>query len=495
MGVRVRFAPSPTGHLHVGNARTALFNWLFARRQGGAFILRIEDTDLERHDALSENRLLEDLRWLGLNWDEGPDAGGPCGPYRQSERLEVYRRYAERLIARNQAYYCFCTEEELEAERKAALAAGRQPKYSGRCAAISPAEAAARRARGEPAAVRLRIPPGPLQFHDLVHGPMEFSHEVIGDPILVRSTGMPNYNYAVVIDDLEMRITHVIRGDDHLSNTPRQVALYQALGQPLPEFAHLSTILGDDHTRLSKRHGATSLAHFREMGVLPEALMNYLALLGWSPGDDREIFSRSELVERFRIDQAAKSPAEFNYEKLYWLNRHYLKEAHPERVLELARPFFPQVPRTEAGGSWLAAVVNLLLPSVDCPAQLPDRAALVFEYSAKAAREDPENRQVLDAPGASEVLDSFLPRALEGNDNFTTGFREIMAAVKQETGQKGKHLFHPVRVALTGRASGPELDRLIPLLEAGSALGLVKGPRERLREFSENAEFGMRNAE
>ncbi|HEX3094607.1 MAG TPA: glutamate--tRNA ligase, partial [Candidatus Angelobacter sp.] len=291
--VRVRFAPSPTGHIHLGNVRTALFNWLFARQKGGTFILRIEDTDLERSEARYETQLIEDLKWLGLDWDEGPDVGGPYPPYRQSDKMDVYRGYAERLIKEQKAYYCFCTAEELERDRQQAMAEQRQPNYSGKCRNIDPAEAERRRAAGEPAAIRLQIPERPIRFHDIVRGDLEFSNEVVSDPIIVRSSGMPTYNYVVVIDDADMKITHVVRGDDHISNTPKQVAVYEALGLPVPEFAHLSTILGPDRERLSKRHGATSVASFRDMGVLPEALMNYLALLGWAPsGGDREIFSK-----------------------------------------------------------------------------------------------------------------------------------------------------------------------------------------------------------
>jgi glutamyl-tRNA synthetase/nondiscriminating glutamyl-tRNA synthetase len=467
----------------VGNVRTALFNWLFARSAragGGVFILRIEDTDVERSEARYDEQLMADLKWLGLDWDEGPDRGGPLGPYRQSERREIYDQHTRRLLEDGHAYYCFCSEEELEAERKAALAAGQQPKYSGKCARLAPEEAARRHAAGERAAVRLRIPPEPIRFQDLVHGAMEFSHEVIGDPVLVRATGMPNYNYAVVIDDLGMKITHVIRGDDHLSNTPRQVAVYRALGAEPPQFAHLSTILGHDHTRLSKRHGAVSVARFREKGILPEALMNYLALLGWSSGNDREIFTAAELCEAFRLDQVSKSPAEFNYEKLYWLNRHHLKQADRQRVLKLAAPHFP--PAAQAAPDWLAAVVDLLLPSVDCLEQLPERGALIFAYDAAQIRADAESRTVLEEPESSKVLAAFLPRALAAGD-LAPRFKEVMNEVKKEAGAKGKHLFHPVRVALTGRASGPEMDKLLPLLEQGAALGLVKGPRQRLEEF------------
>ena len=491
--VRVRFAPSPTGHLHVGNARTALFNWLFARQQGGVFILRIEDTDAERSEPGFEAHLIADLRWLGLGWDEGPDVGGPRGPYRQSERLPLYRKYAEQLVDAASAYYCFCSPEQLEADRQAALAQGRQPLYSGRCRNIAPAEVQARRNRGEPASIRLKIPPRPLSFHDLVHGEVEFSHQVIGDPILLRSDATPAYNYAVVVDDALMAITHVVRGDDHLSNTPRQVAVYQALGWAQPQFAHLSTILGSDHTRLSKRHGATSVGHFRQLGILPEALMNCLALLGWSPGEsNREIFAPAELVQAFRLDQVSKSPAVFNPEKLNWLNRQYLKQADPERVLRLAFGVFQEAglvgqAADELTRAWLSKVVETVLPSVDHLSQLPARTDLIFEYDARTALCFPPNQEVLAAPGAAEVLTSFLRHALADGDLTLERFRQIMDSVRQETRQKGKRLFHPVRVAITGYPSGPELDRLIPLLETGSRLILprrVKGPRERLEEFA-----------
>ena len=495
--MRVRFAPSPTGQLHVGNARTALFNWLFARQRGGVFILRIEDTDAERSETGFEAQLIRDLRWLGLDWDEGPDLGGPRGPYRQSERFSLYQKHAEQLIDAGSAYYCFCSPEQLEADRQAALAAGRQPMYNGRCRNIALPEAQARRSRGEPASIRLKIPPRPIRFRDLVHGEMEFPHEVIGDPILLRSDGRSAYNYAVVVDDALMAITHVIRGDDHLSNTPRQVAVYQALGWELPEFAHLSTILGSDHTRLSKRHGATSVGHFRQLSVLPEALLNYLALLGWSPGEsNQEIYSPVELVQAFRLDQVTKSPAVFNPDKLNWLNRHYLKQADPERVLRLAIGVFQQAGLVgeapdQPTRAWLGKVVETVLPSVDHLSQLPERTELIFAYDVPAALRLPPNREVLAEPGAAEVLTSFLRHALA--DGELTGeltmerFRQIMDAVKRETQQKGKRLFHPVRVAITGRPSGPEMDKLIPLLEAGSRLPLprrVKSPRERLEEFA-----------
>src|ERR1035438_7364110 len=338
---RVRFAPSPTGFLHVGNARTALYNWLFARHTGGAFLLRIEDTDLDRSEARHDTQLMEDLLWLGLNWDEGPGVEGPHAPYRQSERLGIYREHTDRLLAEGKAYRCFCTTEELEAERREAAAAHRPQVYSGRCSHIAEADSAARAAKGEPFAVRLRIPDHPLRFHDMIRGVVEFPNETVSDPILVRSNGMPVYNYVVTLDDALMEITHVIRGDDHISNTPKQVAIYEAFGWKVPEFAHLSTILGADRERLSKRHGATSISTFRQMGYLPEALVNYLALLGWGAQDGKtEPFTLDELTRAFSLERVTPSPAIFDFDKLNWLNRHSLKQAAPERIADLAWEYF-----------------------------------------------------------------------------------------------------------------------------------------------------------
>jgi len=491
--VRVRFAPSPTGHLHVGNARTALFNWLFARQKGGVMMLRIEDTDVARSEERYETQLLEDLKWMGIDWDEGPDVGGPHGPYRQSDRLAIYREHAERLLSEGKAYLCFCSQEELELERERALKNQQPPIYSGKCRALDPADAQRRRAGGEAAAIRLRIPEHPIRFHDIVHGPVEFSNEVVSDPIILRSTGIPVYNYVVVVDDALMNITHVIRGDDHLSNTPKQVALYEALGWPVPEFAHLSTIMGSDRERLSKRHGATSIANFREMGVLPEALMNYLALLGWAPsGGTREIFSPEELKKEFSLERVTPSPAVFDMEKLYWLNRHYIKQSPPERIEKLAEPFFVRAgllpdDLDEATRAWFGKVIALLAPSVDRLEQLPERARLIFSYDAAEAVKAPDNTEVLTAPKTSEVLAAFA-HEVEGDPSPMTPehFKAIMNEVKAKTGAKGKDLFHPVRIALTGSHSGPEFDKLVPILEEGSRLNLphpVLNVRERLAAF------------
>jgi nondiscriminating glutamyl-tRNA synthetase len=493
---RVRFAPSPTGQLHVGNARTALYNWLFARRFGGDFLLRIEDTDIERSEARYEAQLLDDLRWLGLDWDEGPEArngDGPYGSYRQSERLEIYREHTDRLLAAGRAYRCFCSAEQLDIEREQAIAAHLPQVYSGRCRNISPEESASRAAAGELFAVRLKIGPEPIVFHDIVRGAVEFAADAVSDPILVRSSGMPVYNYVVTIDDALMKITHVIRGDDHLSNTPKQVAIYQAFGWPVPEFAHLSTILGPDKTRLSKRHGATSIATFREMGVLPEALTNYLALLGWgAEGGIRETFTMSELAAEFTLERVTPSPAIFDFNKLHWLNRHYMKLADPARVLHLARPYFvaqhwlPDASTPEIDG-WFLQLLALFVPAVDQLDQLPEKTRFIFSVDPAAALANAENAAVFANSSARAVLEALAVRiaALPSLVTAET-FKAAMNEVKTAIGVKGKDLFHPVRIAITGVHSGPEFDKLVPLIEAGSALALknpVMSVLERLEHF------------
>ncbi len=495
----MRFAPSPTGLLHVGNARTALFNWLFARQQHGAFVLRIEDTDLERSEAKYETQLLADLKWLGLDWDEGPDVNGDYGPYRQSDRMEIYHRYAEKLVAEEKAYLCFCTSEELEEERRRDLEEAHQRVYSGKCRRLGRVEAQRRRAAGELAAIRLKIPEHPIRFHDVVRGEIEFPNQVISDPIIVRSSGMPVYNYVVVIDDATMKITHVIRGDDHLSNTPKQVALYEALGFPLPHFAHLSTILGEDRERLSKRHGATSISNFREMGVLPEALINYLGLLGWAPsGGQRETFTPEELIKEFQLERVTPSPAVFDMEKLYWLNRHYIKLSSRERLVGLAVPYFRErglLPYDEELGAetlqWMHKVVGLFAPSVDRLDQLPERCSLVFHYDAGAAIAKAENRALLNSETGRKVVDTFSAKieqlALRDGSITPERFKQIMNEIKNETGAKGQELFHPVRIMLTGSHSGPEFDKLVPILEDGSRLSLpthVMSIHQRVQAFA-----------
>ncbi|HSW38725.1 MAG TPA: glutamate--tRNA ligase, partial [Acidobacteriota bacterium] len=331
--VRVRFAPSPTGYLHVGNVRTALFNWLLAGSAGGTFILRIEDTDAERSDRRYETRLVEDLRWLGLDWNEGIERGGDYGPYRQSDRYDLYSLYARKLLEEDKAFRCFCTEDELEEERRAQLARHETTRYAGRCRHLTSDDISARLAKGDPFTLRLRVRPGVTGFSDLVFGDIEIDTAQISDPVLTRSDGSPTYNFCCVIDDVLMNITHVVRGEGHLSNTHRQILLYEALGKPQPRFAHLSTILGPDGQKLSKRHGATSIEEFRRQGYLPEALVNYLSLLGWSPPvDGREIMPLDEIRAQFDLSRVVKSPAIFDTAKLDWMNRSYINKTPGEEL-------------------------------------------------------------------------------------------------------------------------------------------------------------------
>ncbi len=466
--MRVRFAPSPTGHLHVGNARTALFNWLLARGQQGTFILRIEDTDLERSTKASEQAILDDLRWMGLQWDEGVEAGGSFGPYRQTERLRNYADHAARLLADGTGYYCFCSAETLDAQRKAQLAAALPPKYAGTCRNIPAAEAFARKAGGEPAVIRLRVPERrEVAFTDVVRGLVTFHTDVIGDPVLVRSDGIPAYNFAVVIDDAEMEVTHVIRGEDHISNTPRQILVYEAFGYTPPAFAHLSLVMGPDHAPLSKRHGATSVREFREKGYLPESLVNYLALIGWSPGQNEELLPAEELARRFRLENVAHSAGVFDEDKLAWVNRHYLKLCAPDRLAELAEPHLRargQVvgPLSAAARDWLEQVLPAMATSVDRLPQLADRLEAVFR---------PAGGPLESEPGLAEVA-SALAAELAGGlrliDKDT--FRAMAGRVKDRTGLKGKALFHPIRVILTGAAEGPELDLILPAIDRAAEL-------------------------
>jgi nondiscriminating glutamyl-tRNA synthetase len=488
--MRVRFAPSPTGQLHVGNARTALFNWLLAKGQGGTFIFRIEDTDRARSTSESERAIIEDLRWMGLDWDEGVDAGGEHGPYRQSERLHIYRAYAVELLSGGKAYHCFCSAEQLEADRQAALKEGRAPKYSGRCRDIARHEARRRIDNGEPAVIRFRVPDGrDVIFNDIVRGEVRFTTDVIGDPVLVRSDGIPAYNYAVVIDDALMEVTHVIRGEDHISNTPRQILLYEAFGWRSPLFAHVSLVMGPDHSPLSKRHGATSVKEFRERGYLPEALTNYLALIGWSPGDGEELLPMQELARRFDLADVGHSAGVFDVEKLAWVNRHYLKVADPVRLAALAVPYFEREGWITAAApavlDYLVRVVPLATASVDRLDQIPARLRFLFDYSAERALADADIRA--EAVAARAVIDALAEElASAGPLTDRDAFRALAARVRERTGVKGKALFHPIRLALTGEAEGLELDLAVPAIDLGAA-AIAEGEGRRIRSNRERA--------
>lgn len=481
--VRVRFAPSPTGDLHVGGARTALYNWLFARRHGGELILRIEDTDAERSTVESAEAIVESLQWLGLDWDQGP--------YRQAERLAIYRDFAEQLLRAGRAYSCICTSDELGGRRKAALAAGRSPRYDGRCR-DRPVEA------GKPWALRLRVEDaGVTIVKDLIHGEVRFDNAELDDFILVRSDGLPTYNFAVVVDDALMQISHVIRGDDHLSNTPKQIQVYRALNFALPQFGHVPMILGPDRTRLSKRHGATSVLTFRDLGYLPEALVNYLVRLGWSHGD-QEIFSRDELVRYFDLERVGHTPAIFDQPKLDWLNGHYLREADPKRLADLLVPFWLKagVPAKEieaAASRWSSlgasktygeAVVQVFGERSKTLLELAQSSRFLFripiEYDARAKEKylRPDTPRYL-----REICDSM--RAVSRFDAATLEklFRDFVA----ERGLRLGDVAQPVRIALTGRSVSPPVFQVMELL--GPSLCV-----ERIEVFvqSENDEKAAR---
>jgi glutamyl-tRNA synthetase/nondiscriminating glutamyl-tRNA synthetase len=502
--MRVRFAPSPSGHLHVGNARTALFNWLLARGSGGTFILRIEDTDVERSTRQSETAIERDLRWLGLDWDEGPDIGGPRGPYRQSERLHLYQSYAAELLTADAAYYCFCSAAELEADREAALASGRPARYAGTCRGLSSEQTQARITAGERPAIRFKVPDaGDVVFTDVVRGDVRFPIDVIGDPIIVRADGHPAYNFAVVVDDALMEVTHVVRGEDHISNTPRQMLLYEALGFTPPVFAHLALVMGPDHAPLSKRHGATSVAEFRSKGYLPEALVNYLALIGWSPRgpgrsrsaeDEAELWPIDELARRFSLDAVGHSAGVFDEEKLAWVNRHYLKIAEPARIADLAVPYFVaagvRMTPTGRGLAFLAGSMAMVTASVDRLDQIPPRLAFLFDADPSRVLAEPAVRSEMSSEGARAVVVALADELAAASRLDRERFRAVANQVKARTGQKGKALFHPIRVALTGRPEGPELDLAVPAIDAGADLppeaGVPKilGCRERAQLFA-----------
>ena len=463
MPPRVRFAPSPTGYLHVGGARTALFNWLYARRHGGTFILRIEDTDVERSSADMITGILTSMRWLGLTWDEGPDVGGPHAPYFQTERLDQYRAAAGRLVESGHAYYCYCKPEELAAKRSAAEAAGSAWTYDRTCHALSRDEVARREAAGQPRAIRFLVPAGVTQFTDLVRGHIEFAREHIEDFVVLRSDGYPTYHLSVVVDDVAMEITQVVRGDDHISNTPKQVLLYEALGAPVPEFAHVPLILGPDKKRLSKRHGATSVGEYETQGYLPEAMINFLALLGWSPGGNQEVFSRDELIERFSLEGISGGNAVFNPEKLDWFNQQHIMRLPADEILRRLRPAI------EAAGlwrdfdaDWIARVINLLKPRAR---KLSDIVpAMVPFVSDRITYDEAAVNKHLKGEGVTEHLSAWrdVVRTLPTLDPAET--EAALRKLAEARGIKPGVLIHATRVAGVGQAVSPGLFEVLELV-------------------------------
>ncbi|MDI3533728.1 MAG: nondiscriminating glutamyl-tRNA synthetase [Thermosediminibacterales bacterium] len=480
--LRVRFAPSPTGYLHIGGARTALFNFLFARQNKGKFIVRIEDTDLQRSTLESEQVIIRDLKWLGIEWDEGIDKGGEYGPYRSTERIGIYKKYIDRLVNEGKAYYCYCTSEELESERKRLLEEGKMPRYSGRCRNLSEEEKKRFEEEGRKPTIRFKVPQNKtVVVEDMVRGKVEFDSNGIGDFIIVKSDGIPVYNFAVVIDDYLMKITHVIRGEEHLSNTPRQILIYNALGFPLPKFAHVSLILGKDRTKMSKRHGSTWVEQYRDEGYLPEAIVNFLALLGWSPEGEREIFSMDELIQQFSFDRVAKNPAVFDKDKLNWMNAHYIKSSSVDRITRLAIPYlikagFLKEEEIESKKDWVCKIVETLQENLTVVSDIVEKSRMFFDDEIKL--EDEQAKQILKLGHVPNLLDEFEKQVMEAeivDDDFA---KKVFKSIQKATGIKGKNLFMPIRIALTGQVHGPELVSIISILGKQKILNRIKYVRE-----------------
>lgn len=477
--VRVRYAPSPTGHLHIGNARTALFNYLFARHHGGKMIIRIEDTDVKRNVAGGEENQLTYLKWLGIDWDESVDVGGDYGPYRQTERLDIYRKYWEELLDKGLAYRCYCTEEELEQEREEQMARGETPRYSGKHRDLTPEQCAAYEAEGRQASIRFRVPEGrTYTFNDLVKGEITFQSETSGDFVIVKKDGIPTYNFAVVLDDHLMNITHVLRGEDHVSNTPRQLMIYEAFGWEPPVFGHMTLIVGENHKKLSKRDESVIqfIEQYDDLGYLPEAMFNFITLLGWSPEGEEEIFSKEELISIFDAKRLSRSPAVFDTNKLAHLNNHYIKNAEPERIAKLAIPHLQKASRlpaelTPEQEAWAQALVALYQEQMTAASDIVELSDLFFRTHLEL---DAEAAAVLSGEQVPEVLSAFLAKVEALADYTAENIAALIKEVQKETGHKGKNLFMPIRVALTGQTHGRDLNQTIYLLGQDRTIDRLK---------------------
>ena len=480
--VRVRFAPSPTGKLHIGGARTAIYNWAFARAMGGKFILRIEDTDPERSTEENTQIILRAMRWLGLDWDEGPEIGGEYGPYKQTERFDTYTAALETLKERGAVYPCFCTKEELDAKREAAeKSEGGYAGYDRTCRNMPAEEAQARIEAGEPHVWRLKVPEnhGPIEFDDAVYGHMSFPAEVMDDMILVRTDGTPTYNFAVVCDDANMKITHVVRGDDHLSNTPRQILIYEALGLPAPTFAHLSMILGGDGKKLSKRHGATSVEEYAERGYLPDTMVNFLALLGWSLDGETTIIDRATLCEKFGLDRITKKDAVFDETKLDWMNGQYIKAMDANEWVEASRPWLIEAGATaediDARPEWYAALYPLLAERETHLTDAAEKLPYMF-WGANVTLDEKSVNKVLKKEGAraDEALRACRDiLADESRAWECDALQEACRALCEPMDIKPKNMFQPLRVAVCGNMVSPPLFESIELLDRADVIARI----------------------
>jgi nondiscriminating glutamyl-tRNA synthetase len=460
--IRVRYAPSPTGHLHIGNARTALFNYLFARNRGGKFIIRIEDTDKKRNIEGGEESQLKYLQWLGIDWDESVDVGGEYGPYRQSERNHIYEQYNHELMEKGLAYKCYCTEEELEAEREEQAARNETPHYSGKCRHLTAEQQEQFEKEGHQPSLRFKVPAGKIiAFEDMVKGQVSFESDGMGDFVIVKKDGTPTYNYAVVLDDHLMKISHVLRGDDHISNTPKQLVIYEAFGWEPPVFGHMTLIVNESRKKLSKRDESIIqfIEQYEELGYLPEALFNFITLLGWSPSGEEEIFSKEEFIEIFDPARLSKSPALFDQQKLAWMNNQYMKKAELDRVVELALPHLLKAgkiseTRTEEENAWVRSLISLYHDKMSFGAEIVEMSDLFFRDEVHY---DEEAKEVLAGEQVPEVLKAFLGEIEQLEEFKADAIKAAVKAVQKATGQKGQKLFMPVRAAATGQTHGPDL--------------------------------------
>ena len=488
--IRVRFAPSPTGYLHIGGARTALFNWLYARHYKGTFILRIEDTDQVRSTEEAVNVILEGMKWLDLDWDEGPEKGGKYDPYFQMQRLPLYQEFAEKLLKDKKAYYCYCTREELAESREKQAREGKNPKYDRHCLNLSEEEKKRYEAEGRKPVIRLKIPAKEITFDDLLRGEVTFDGGLLSDFVIMKSDGIPTYNYAVVIDDALMKITDVMRGDDHISNTPKQIVIYEALGFDGPKFAHIPMIMGQDHTRLSKRHGATSVMEYKKMGYIPEALVNYIAHLGWSSGDEREIFTKEELIKEFSLDKISKHAAVFSMEKLDWFNSEYLKNMPIDSLTKMLLPFLEEnnyikkEDLSPAKLKWLKEMVKLMQGRIKNFSQFIDYADYFFVD--KINIEPQAFDSVLNKEGVPGILQALKDKlfALKSWDeeSIENAVREVASSLQIKGGQ----IIHPTRVSLSGKKVGPGLFELMVVLGQEKTVKRLQEAIEKIEEAKKN---------
>ncbi|MCT9858198.1 MULTISPECIES: glutamate--tRNA ligase [Priestia] len=477
--VRVRYAPSPTGHLHIGNARTALFNYLFARNQNGKFIIRIEDTDQKRNIEGGEESQLRYLKWLGIEWDESIDVGGEYGPYRQSERTEIYQKYTEELLEKGLAYHCYCTSEELEKEREEQQANSQMPRYSGKCRNLTAEQRAELEAEGREPSIRFRVPSNKeIKWNDIVKDEVSFESEGIGDFVIVKKDGTPTYNYAVAIDDYLMKMTHVLRGDDHISNTPKQILVYEALGWTPPVFGHMTLIVNENRRKLSKRDESIIqfIEQYKELGYLPEALFNFITMLGWSPVGEEEIFSKEQFIEIFDPARLSKSPALFDTSKLRWMNNQYMKQLDLDEVVALSVPHLVKAGKVEETRDaeteqWVRDLVALYQEQMSFGAEIVELTEMFFKKEIDYSE---EAKAVLAEEQVPEVLKAFAEEISSFEEFSADEIKAATKAVQKATGQKGKKLFMPIRVATTGETHGPELPKAISLLGKETVLARLE---------------------